>query len=462
MSPIYINDHHNGQLQVSLDEGEYGSLVTADERNLAAATSAIFLVAYNLVQLGYFLGLSKSILTPVKIVPYLGFMGDSSRETFHLIPEKKGKFIALIQKLLESSYVSVKTLQHLVGKCVSFARAVPAAKLFTREMNAAISRGLRSQKPILLHDALREEISHWLFLENRDNPILWHDERHIQISVATDASFSGWGATVVSPNRRELLDYWTQEEFTWDIATKEAMAINKMLLSCSDEVRSTRVDVQVDNQAVIHAWNNQGGRSPQLNNTMKVLFSTTAALNVLLHLVYVPFADNPADSPSRHRSSTDFCLTDRMWRKIQREFGGFMGHTFDLISLDSNVPKDCFGNSLPHFTPVPSPGSAGVNFFAQDLTTFGPLMQCPYIFPPPVLVFPVLSYLRSMKQACTIAVLDSYPRKYWWPLLHHYAKKAVKIASTGDGDLLLIPSAQGWIPHSGIPGDLWVFSVVFR
>ncbi|KAK2564434.1 hypothetical protein P5673_011865, partial [Acropora cervicornis] len=92
-------------------------------------------------------------------------------------------------------------------------------------------------------------------------------------------------------------------------------------------------------------------------------------------------------------SSTDFCLTDRMWRKIQREFGGSTGHTFDLMSLDSNVPKDCFGNSLPHFTPVPFPGSAGVNFFAQDLTTFEPLMQCPYVFPPPVLVSPVLSYL---------------------------------------------------------------------
>ena len=157
---LYIDNHHNGQLQVSLDEGEYGSLATADERNLAAAKSAIFLVAYYLVKLSYFLGLSKSILTPVKIVPYLGFMADSSRETFHLIPEKKGKFIALIQKLLESSYVSIKTLQCLVGKCVSFPRAVPAAKLFIREMNAAISRGLHSQKPILLRGALREEISH--------------------------------------------------------------------------------------------------------------------------------------------------------------------------------------------------------------------------------------------------------------------------------------------------------------
>ena len=89
---------------------------------------------------------------------------------------------------------------------------------------------------------------------------------------------------MVSPNPREFFYYWTQEEFAWDIATKEAMAINKMLLSCSDEVCNARVDVQVDKLGVIRTWNNQGGRSSQLNNAMKVLFSTTAALNVLLHL----------------------------------------------------------------------------------------------------------------------------------------------------------------------------------
>lgn len=151
-----------------------------------------------------------------------------------------------------------------------------------------------------------------------------------------------------------------------------------------------------------------------------------------------------------------------MWQKVQQGFGGSTGHTFDLMLLDSNVQKDLSGNSLPHFTPVSSPGSAGVNFFAQDLTAFGSLMQCPYVFPPPVLVGPVLRYLRRMKQACTIAVLDSYPKKYWWPLLHGHANKAVKMASTGDDHVLLVPSNQGWIPcPGGIPGDLWVFSVIF-
>lgn len=141
--------------------------------------------------------------------------------------------------------MSVRTLQRLAQKCVSFARAVPGAKLFTREMNTAISRGLRSQKPILLRGALREEIAHWLLLENWDNakPIWWRDERHIQNSMASDSSSSGWGVTTVSPDRREPLGYWTQEEFTWDIVTKYCYRARMKFLP-------PRVDVQVDNQAV--------------------------------------------------------------------------------------------------------------------------------------------------------------------------------------------------------------------
>ena len=59
-----------------------------------------------------------------------------------------------------------------------------------------------------------------------------------------------------------------------------------------------------------------------------------------------------------------------MWQKVQREFGGSTGHTFHLMSLDFNVPKDRFGNSLPHYTPVLSPGSAGVKFLCSRSNNF--------------------------------------------------------------------------------------------
>ena len=101
---------------------------------------------------------------PRKIVPYLGFLCNSSREVFHLIPEKKEKFLDLVEQTLTCSTVSVKSLQRLVGKCVSFSLVVPGTLLFTREMNDAISKALHTSRPIKLHNALREEISHWLFL----------------------------------------------------------------------------------------------------------------------------------------------------------------------------------------------------------------------------------------------------------------------------------------------------------
>ena len=107
-----------------------------------------FLVTYYLVQVGYFLGLSKSILHPAKIVPYLGFLSDSTRQAFCLIPAKKEKFLTLVRQILGCSTVSIKTLQRLVGKCVSFSLAVPGSLLFTREIKLAISKGMRTHRLI--------------------------------------------------------------------------------------------------------------------------------------------------------------------------------------------------------------------------------------------------------------------------------------------------------------------------
>ncbi|KAK3716426.1 hypothetical protein QZH41_000492 [Actinostola sp. cb2023] len=271
---LYIDDRHTGQLQVSLMSGEYSMLECDEERRKKAAGSALFLVVYYLVRLGYLLGLAKSTLIP-------------------------------IQEILQGSVVSVKALQRLAGKCVSFSLAFPAARLFTREMNCAISKGQKSSRPVFLKDALRKEIAYWLFLENWDNPLPWRDERHYRVSVATDASGSGWGGQLISPVKKELADYWNAEELHWDIATKEATAVDRLLLSCKNELTDAWVDAWVDNQAVIQAWNHLGCRSVELNNAMKNLFYTTSRLNISLHMHYVPSKDNPADKPSRRLSTTD-------------------------------------------------------------------------------------------------------------------------------------------------------------
>ncbi|KAK3740319.1 hypothetical protein QZH41_009408, partial [Actinostola sp. cb2023] len=380
---LYIDDRHNGQLQVDLTQGAYVAMTSEDDRNLAAGKSAIFVVAYHLIKLGYFLGIAKSILNPSKTVPYLGFISDSGHQVFHLIPEKKEKFIKLVREVLTHSVVSVKTLQRLVGKCVSLSLAVPGALLFTREMNNAISKGLRTHKQVKIDKMLREEISHWLFLESWDDPLPWRDERHTQVSLASDASGYGWGGWMIVDGTPEVTsDYWTEEEYHNDISTKEALALNKTLLSFGDTLRNVWVDALVDNMAVVHTWQRQGGRSIALNRAMKELFFTTVKLNISLHITHISSEKNPADGPSRRLALIDCKLHPTVWHEVQQQFGGETGHTCDLMALDSNTMTDRNGEPLPHFTPTCSPGSSGVNVFAQNVANEVGYLRHPYVFPP--------------------------------------------------------------------------------
>ena len=85
-----------------------------------------------------------------------------------------------------------------------------------------------------------------------------------------------------------MSDYWSGEELSWDITTKEAMAIHNSLLSCRDKVRNARVDALVDNQAVVHSWNNQGGRSSSLNIVMKTALCHHDGIECVLTFVLHP------------------------------------------------------------------------------------------------------------------------------------------------------------------------------
>ena len=111
-------------------------------------------------------------------------------------------------------------LQRLVGKCVSFSLVIPGAQLFTEKMNAAISKGHLSSKLIRVCGALREEICDWSFLKT------W-DERHVRVSDAPDASNFASGGSLISPVSADTSDYWTNEERSWNIATKEATGLSK-------------------------------------------------------------------------------------------------------------------------------------------------------------------------------------------------------------------------------------------
>ena len=155
-------------------------------------------------------------------------------------------------------------------------------------------------------------------------------------------------------------------------------------------------------------------------------------------------------------SDLDCMLTPETWLCLERCFGP---HSFDLMSLDSNCQRDRSGNPLPHFTPWPTPGSAGVNVFATSL----PARQNVYIFPPFVLIGPLLRYIFSQDfhDAFTLVVPGFHTRPYWWAPLQALIVDRLLLGRKGSSSVLLFPSQHSpqWLPRD-LQWDLWAVRCV--
>ena len=99
---------------------------------------------------------------------------------------------------------------------------------------------------------------------------------------------------------------------------------------------------------------------------------------------------------------SDFVLNSVLWF-TQNSKRGWRNELEATSSTHWNLPQllDLLGNSLPHFTPRPSPGSHGINLFAQNLGPHKAIMRRPYVFPSKLLTGPVES-------------------AEFWPILYHF------------------------------------------
>ncbi|KAK3744573.1 hypothetical protein QZH41_013487, partial [Actinostola sp. cb2023] len=156
----YIDDRHVGQLRLPCNHSE-PAFATSQLAHMAA-----FITCSTLISLGYFISLKKSVFEPTMSIRFLGYVCDSQLQAFILPQDKRDNFATLRETILKNKSISLKNLQKFAGKTTSFSLLVPAAKLYTNTAYQAISKAVRAgSAKIHLSDQLRQEISHWRFLE---------------------------------------------------------------------------------------------------------------------------------------------------------------------------------------------------------------------------------------------------------------------------------------------------------
>ena len=94
---LYIDDQLNGELVTS--QGPWSILPEnrGQEYRFSAATAAIYCVLSLLVDLGYTINITKSVLYPTTSVEYLGLTVDSLKQAF-IVPGRKIEALAVLRK----------------------------------------------------------------------------------------------------------------------------------------------------------------------------------------------------------------------------------------------------------------------------------------------------------------------------------------------------------------------------
>ena len=421
------------------------------------ALIACYIVCQILLRLGYCIGLDKSVLLPTQTPVHLGFIVDSVNNCFRITDSKLQKFKTFRDLCLSKKFITVLDLQKLAGRCVSFMLAVPAAKLYTREMNLAISFCLKSGHSIPMSDSLLEEISTWRFLDTWTGKLEWKREKHLSVQMYTDSSLFKWGGLIHFPEKtEEISDYWPDEMRSNHIMVLEAKALLNVLSSVKERIKHHRIDALVDSQPLLNSWNNQGSKNSLLNSVLKDIFQFTLDEDIILNLSFVGSKSNLADDESRRLDKSDACLHDSVWLLVQQAFGGKAGHTVDLMALDSNCMKTKDGLPLKHFTPYDTPKSSGTNMFAQ---TISKTENC-YVFPPISLILPVLRFIIESGICCTVVVPSVANMSIWLPSFQEYITDAFIIGFKGQKNILRYPTKKGFVDDKfGLPWNLWVLRI---
>jgi hypothetical protein len=311
---LYIDDRHIGEYN--------GELQTCLDNTMIRANIAIHLAVKLFVSLGYFLNLFKSILSPVQGITFLGMDIDSRDMSFYITDKRRHKLKDLRANILQASRVPVQIVQMFTGLCISMCLAIPGAKLYTSECNHAISQSILNCMDILINDNLREEIQYWEFIDTRIEPFPWLENRHYTLTLSTDSSNYKWGAVIQGKDlNRDISDYWDKDSMDLPIMIKEALALNNCLLSLQEYIKNKRIVAQVDNQAVVFAWQNQYSKNSDLSKIMKDIFHILLENNCSLSLTYVHTSKNPADVPSRALSKSDTTISQRPWVYLEYLFG---------------------------------------------------------------------------------------------------------------------------------------------
>lgn len=277
------------------------------------ATEHTHLFRSHLESLGFRINYQKSVLTPAQTVHFLGLTLDSTTFRAKLTPQRVESFHKCLSNFQLGKKVKFRICLRLLGLMASMIAVVPLGQLYMRDMQRWVfSLRLHPERRAHLNRQITVSLPCIRALLTWRDPALLSQGAPLGLIVTrrvvtTDASLSGWGATL---GDLAVGGVWTENQCQLHINVLELTTVFLALKHFLPLLRHHHVLVRTDNTAVVAYINHQGGlRSLRLHRIARDIILWAHAHLQSLRATHVPGVLNVrADRLSRA------CLSNQEWR----------------------------------------------------------------------------------------------------------------------------------------------------
>ena len=359
-----------------------------------------------LQKLGFLINEQKGIVKPSTTVKYLGRIIDSKNLTIELTPEKRAQIKKLVIEMSTKNKVRIQEFASLVGKLTDACQSVKYGWVYVKNLERAKNMALQSNnfnyKATMEVPAYLAEDWKW-WSRNIQSASMSFAQEEYRITIFTDASKTGWGAT--NSNER-VHGAWNKTEKTYHINYLELLAVKLALESLAGESQNCKILLRVDNTTAIAYVNKMGGTQfEDLNLLARGIWQWAEERNLTLYASYIKSKENvEADYLSRITNfDTEWSLSKIAFQKITQKLGT---PKVDLFASLNNRKCTDYVSRFPEKEALET-----------DAFTITWKNKEFYAFPPFALILKTIAKIR-VEKATGIVVVPDWPNQPWYPLFH--------------------------------------------
>lgn len=356
-------------------------------------------------ELGWHLNDTKSVWDPTQVLVYLGLEINSKEMTMRVPPGKMDKVKMAIRRMRAKQTMTARELAQLLGQINSLSDALFQVRVFTTGLQQFKKKLLTSGWDYSLAppQAVKDDLEWWeLHLERMNGKSLLPFQE--DAILTTDASMTGWGAILETPNGEHQVSGAYSRNEQWHINYLELEAVIRAIQSFASQIRGLKLLLKTDSIVVMYVVNKMGSNVPALAKQVERLFLMLRELNCQMRAVHIAGIENPADGLSREADPTSSSfleaqLNPTWFQAATRNWGPF---TIDLFASarTAQLKRYCSWGWDPEATLVNAFNSSWRGEF-------------PWINPPFILLHKAVKKIINDK-ATAVILFPVWPASPWW------------------------------------------------